>query len=828
MRGDMPWPFENVQGFWGLIRKLEGHLGQRYDLLDETQLDHWVGNDEAALVWASRLDTSDDVPTVASRERIDLAAVLQGDEGLPKDVFLQFLLTFDDDQGDVHMQGWSVPSTVRLSFLVRDEEDSALAIVIEEKGPTNRQVLLQVHQLHGEDSTSESSSHHQDDSVLGHVRQIALGAITPAPPGQSRHLVFTLSANWTVSLSIDGKIPASSVVVPEELRDELYASLRKIEGVGLRSDLSMRRATIDSLVLTEDHQLHEELLYFLANRAASWRDAFSLGGGGGGGGGPAGGAGGLVSSPVPWSTVLFYVVLVTGIPLLVTRLASFDTSLIPTKGLDRPLLYFRLAFFVTVSSIVTGAIVTLCWLIYMLFHNVGGGFPSVVAALTYRSPEVLFWRFAVVLLSVKRLMESYLSFKTQIDKLSEKRIRVAKPLFDFEYWMWVNRVSLVADILETGSLLSVSLCSPVEDRNMQLVGTILFAVFHEVHCVAHFAIFAEIKRVKQDDLVARLRNINSLSFAVLISCVSFHLMPLLVTWTWLESLANLTEWVFFALTFLWRWTVLSQYIAPEDTRLYVGRRVALGAASQCSECFRPFSQTRPRESCADCRDVCCVECGSEVHMSELGSHVDMTCFFCNRCHRLLLEEVMRLRNKLEAGRERAGSKLSTRVKPVGLAKRVPVLPSETALETGAEPCRMFQRGECTYGDACKYLHILVSDEPRARANSTARKPASSIATGPSPGAAAPKRPMVVAAVGTATTANSPTTPIGATSASPTEEEQEPPSFLPLGDTQVSSLEKKKRRRGGRGKGKKKGVSSRFSASDGDPDPDDDDEHDDKE
>ncbi len=588
MRGELPWPFDKVLGFWGLIRKLEGNLGQRYDLLDDDQLDQWMSTEAEALVWAQRLDSSGDWPTAAAKETLDLGAVLQGDaeefaegEGAvaekPKALFVQFLLTSDDESDQDHVGGWSIPSTIRLSFLLPEEEDSPLALSIEDKGVHNRQVFLQVHLEDALPLAEEGSG-----ALSPSVRQIAMGTISPAPPGQARHFVLTLAANWTLSLAVDGKqMAAAPVVVPEELREDLYASLHQISGVGLRSDLSLRRHTVDSLLVTEDVALHELVRYFLLNRVAQWQDTFSLGSG----------PGPLWSAPpVSWSAVWFTVAVTVGVPLLVARLAAFDSALIPTKGLDRPLLYFRLAQFVFWSGVGTCCVALLCLAMYLLFHNHRGGMPSLAVALTYYMPEVLLWRMAVVLLAVQRFMESYLSFKTQIDRLSEKSVRVAKPLFQFEYWMWVNRVSLVADVLGTCSLLVVSLCRPRESTQLQVVGSILFAVFHEIHSLAHFRVFAEVKRLREDERVKRMQTINSASFGVLFVCALCNVLCYVLTWPLLDSLASLAEWVFFALTFLWRWTLLDLHIATEDLRLYVGRRVALGAATRCSECFRPFSQ----------------------------------------------------------------------------------------------------------------------------------------------------------------------------------------------------------------------------------------------
>jgi hypothetical protein len=113
MRGELSWPFGGVQGFWGLIRKLEGHSSQRYDLLDEGQLHQWMSTEEEALVWTPRLDSSGDWPTALSKEPLDLGAILQAaeetaaEDDAPRQLFMQFLLTSDDD--DDQIGGWSVP-----------------------------------------------------------------------------------------------------------------------------------------------------------------------------------------------------------------------------------------------------------------------------------------------------------------------------------------------------------------------------------------------------------------------------------------------------------------------------------------------------------------------------------------------------------------------------------------------------------------------------------------------------------------------------------------------------------------------------------------------
>ena len=168
----------------------------------------------------------------------------------------------------------------------------------------------------------------------------------------------------------------------------------------------------------------------------------------------------------------------------------------------------------------------------------------------------------------------------------------------------------------------------------------------------------------------------------------------------LDSAAAIAEWGFLGVNFYWHHTVQQEFIAPEDTRIYVGRRIAFGSSIRCSECFRPFSRTRPRETCADCRDECCNECGRDLHMSELGSRVDMMCFFCSKCHRLLIAEMNAGRNK-------------DLLSPRPVSARSPGA-------SKAEACRNFRSGECTYGDACKFQHASSGESPRSRSGSNRR------------------------------------------------------------------------------------------------------------
>lgn len=285
-------------------------------------------------------------------------------------------------------------------------------------------------------------------------------------------------------------------------------------------------------------------------------------------------------------------------------------------------------------------------------------------------------------LALQRITEAYLGFKTYIDKLTEKSFRVAFPLFQFQYWLWMNRVSLVSNVLETLSLLVASLSSPYKSVNVQKVAWVLFYTFHLLHVVSHFLTFNELKRSFHVDLVSSLRRVLNGAAAAALCSALFRLAYALSGVAGLQAVAHLLDWGFFGCTFAWHFMIQREFIAPEDTRLYVGRRIALGASVRCSECLRPFSKSRSRETCADCRDECCSECGSELHLAELGASVDMSLFCCSKCHRLLLAEVSAARAR-SLLRPAAGTGAASASAAAG----------GPASDGGApEVCRMFLRG----------------------------------------------------------------------------------------------------------------------------------------
>jgi hypothetical protein len=407
-------------------------------------------------------------------------------------------------------------------------------------------------------------------------------------------------------------------------------------------------------------------------------------------------------------------------------------------------------------------------------------------------------------LTVQRIVEAYLGFKTYIDKLTEKSYRVAFPLFNFHFWLWMNRVSLVAVVLETLSLLIMSLSSPITSGYAQQVALVLFYVFHLIHVFSHFRTFFEIKRSYHDDVVSRLRAILNAAVGTVLCVVAFRVGFALTGASGLDVAAVLCEWAFFVVTFGWHHTVQREFIAPEDTRLYVGRRIALGASIRCSECLRPFSRSRTRETCADCRDECCVECGTEMHLSELGSTVDMMCFFCSKCHRLLQAEVTASRVKrlnrppiigMAAASSSGGASGGGMSGGGGMS---------SADSSGAvEVCRMFQYGDCKYGESCRYLHI-ESRRGRAGSRPVAR-----------PSVAHPTARLAEFEQGRlgVTPLERSGTPMPDVSIVGPEYESFD-SSSGLDRESLSSIERKKRRRGKRGQRKKKTLTSQSGESDG--------------
>ncbi len=690
-RGELAW-YPHIHGFGGLIRRLEGSVGARNDVLGDAQLE-FLAQNGSALIWAATVDTSvalDDHPTVTAVEPADLLAVL-GEERGTRRLFLQFLVQTDAEDEVPHDAGagWSMRSKVKIDLLQGSSPDGSVSYPISFVMDQSSQLLLRL-RISGEQQV-----------------ELKVANLPLSPPGVPHHIVAVFQANWTCLVLVDDVTPPVAVTIPESVRDDL--ALDNIVALELRANV---RVALKYVLLADNEAFFEEVRYFSSRRVAAIRDAHSLAG--------AASRFGFSASSLTWSTLGLVVFVIAGVPLAITWLAAFDTGLIPKKGLaDKPLLYFRLAPSAALTHIGVAACAALCLLVAMLFRQSPSAVPTLVAALTARTPEALLWRIAVSILTVQRIAEAYLGFKTYIDKLTEKSYRVAFPLFHFQHWLWMNRVSLVADVLETLSLFVLSLSSPAKSANLQHVALVLFHVFHLIHVFSHFRTFLEIKRSYHDDLVARLRTVLNAAVATAL-CAALLRAAFAVTGVHgLDAAASLSEWAFFGVTFVWHHTVQREFIAPEDTRLYVGRRIALGASVRCSECLRPFSRSRTREKCADCRDECCVDCGTEMHLSELGSTVDMTCFFCSKCHRLLQAEMAASRQK----------KLTTR--PIANAAPPPPSLSSTSSSSLApggsgggavtdssggamEVCRMFQRGECSYGESCKYLHM---DSRRGRAGS---------------------------------------------------------------------------------------------------------------
>ncbi len=777
-RGELSW-YPSVRGFSGLVRKLEGFVGARNDVLEDAQLDALVARNASAVqLWASTLDTNvalDDHPAIAAAQPVDLLSVL-ADEGGSRRVFLHFLVQVDPEQeqeaAGEGQQGWSLRSKVKVDLLQGGGKEelvsNPLSFVLDEAARLSLRIRV----------TNEQQV------------ELVVARLLPAPPGVMHQVAVVFQSNWTCLVTVDEAAAPVRVVIPESVRE--HVAIDEISALELRANV---RAELKYVLACDDEALFAEVCYFAARRVAAVRDAHSL----------AGSSGRFDGAPaLTWSSLGLLVALLAGVPLAVTRLAAFDSSLIPKKGLaDKPLLYFRLAPSAVLTHMGVAACAALCLLLSLLLHSTGS-FPSVVAALTTRAPEVLLWRVAVSVLTVQRIGEAYLGFKTYIDKLTEKSYRVAFPLFDFRFWLWMNRVSLVAHVLETLSLLIVSLSSPVTSAYAQQVALVLFYVFHLIHVFSHFRTFFEIKRSYHDDVVTRLRAILNAAVGTVLCVVAFRVGFALTGASGLDVAAVLCEWAFFAVTFGWHHTVQREFVAPEDTRLYVGRRIALGASIRCSECLRPFSRSRTRETCADCRDECCVECGTEMHLSELGSTVDMMCFFCSKCHRLLQAEVTtsRVRRLNRPPMAGVASAPSSGGGGGGGGSGGGMTSGDSS--GSVEVCRMFQYGDCKYGESCRYLHI-ESRRGRAGSRPAAARPAVAHPT-------ARLAEFEQGRLGVTPLERSGTPMPDVSIVGPEHESFD--SSSGLDKESLSSIERKKRRRGKRGQRKKKTLTAQSGESDG--------------
>lgn len=297
-RGELSW-FPHVRGFSGLVRRLEGALGARHDVLEDAQLDSFVAGKESTLLWASVLDTSvalDNHPSVPAKHNLDLARIWRqsSSSGAASDeqLFLQFALTVEEE--GLGSEGWSTRGRVKVDLL---GPETRLSLVLDEAD----RLLLRLPSPADDDSAS-----------------LVVARLSPSVAGVPRLVSVTFGANWSCLVQVDQATPFTAVI-PERLRDDV--GFEQLAAVELRAS---SRAALRYLLVTADAALASDVRYFTARRIAALHEGVS---GGGGGSSFREGSEGALS----WKALLLAVATLAGGPLLVARLAAFDTGLIPKK-----------------------------------------------------------------------------------------------------------------------------------------------------------------------------------------------------------------------------------------------------------------------------------------------------------------------------------------------------------------------------------------------------------------------------------------------------------------------------------------------------------------
>jgi hypothetical protein len=276
-----------------LVRRLEGAIGARHDLVEDTQLDAFAASKPSTLLWASVLDTNaaqDNHPITTAKSEIDLARIWRQVAGQASEekLYLQFVMSVEDD-GD-REGGWSTRGRVKVDLV---GAESRLSFVLDESD----QLSLRL------------------PSLLDETESLVVARPRPAPPGVPRLVSVEFGANWTCRVQVDDE-QAFVAVVPGRLRDE--SQFEHLSAVELRSG---GRAVLRHVLFSSDPTFAAEIRYFASRRVAAARDAHSL----------AADASGSAETQISWMSLLIVVSVLAGGPLLVARLAAFDSGLIPKK-----------------------------------------------------------------------------------------------------------------------------------------------------------------------------------------------------------------------------------------------------------------------------------------------------------------------------------------------------------------------------------------------------------------------------------------------------------------------------------------------------------------
>ncbi len=302
-RGELSW-YPHVRGLQGLVRRLEGAVSARHDIIEDSQLDSFVRSKESTLLWASLLDTSaalDDHPSIPAKRELDLARVFRQPSGSGDNVFLQFALNVEEE-GD-REGGWSTRGRVKIDLI---GPDSRLSFVLDDSAKLSLRLPSLV-----------------DDS-----ESVVVARLRPAPPGVPHLVSVIFSPNWTFQVQVDDEQPFVATV-PPRLRDE--TALEHLSTIELRSSM---RATLHHLLVTLDPNVAAEVKYFSSRRIAVLNDAHSLGDS----------ASNSERVSLSWTSLFVAMALLVGGPLLVARLATFDSGLIPKK-----VFFFFVFFFFFIS-----------------------------------------------------------------------------------------------------------------------------------------------------------------------------------------------------------------------------------------------------------------------------------------------------------------------------------------------------------------------------------------------------------------------------------------------------------------------------------------------